>query len=77
LLAGTADADRILARLILAGDEIEAAFPALYHDGTGFGIAGVLDLFGSCVRWPCHEDDRDGGENEKAKKTKQHGDAPV
>src|SRR4029077_4240490 len=48
LLAGTADADRILARLILAGDEIEAAFPALYHDGTGFGIAGVLDLFGSC-----------------------------
>src|SRR5262249_60193336 len=30
LLAGVADTDRVLERLILAGDEIEAAFPALY-----------------------------------------------
>ena len=45
LLAGAADADRVLKRLILGGDEIEAAFPALYHDGTGLGFAGVLRPF--------------------------------
>src|SRR5262245_3503852 len=51
LLAGAADADRVLERLILAGDEIEAAFVALYHDGARLGIADVLDLFGSSARW--------------------------
>ncbi len=46
LLAGAADANRVVERLIIAGDEIEAAFPGLYQDGPGLGIAGVLDLFG-------------------------------
>ena len=77
LLAGTADADRVLARLILAGDEIEAAFLALYHDGAGLGIAGVWDLFGGGARRRGYEDDRGGGENEKTKEAKQHGGARV
>ena len=77
LLAGTADADRVFARLILAGDEIEAAFLALYHDGAGLGIAGVWDLFGGGARWRGHEDDRGSGENEKTKEAKQHGGARV
>src|SRR5262249_806150 len=80
LLAGAADADRVLERLILAGDEIEAAFVGLDHDGARLGIADVLDLFGSSARWRGHEDGWGGGENEKTKKakeTKQHGGAPV
>jgi hypothetical protein len=51
LLAGAADADRILERLILASDEIEAAFP----DGAELGVAGVLDLFGGGARWRGYE----------------------
>jgi hypothetical protein len=51
LLAGAADADRVLERLILAGDEIEAAVPSLYHDGAGLGVAIVLDFFGGGARW--------------------------
>jgi hypothetical protein len=39
LFAGAADADRVLERLILAGDEIEAAFLALDHDGARLGAA--------------------------------------
>jgi hypothetical protein len=31
-----------------------------------------LDLFGGGVRWRGREDDRGGGENEKAKEAKQH-----
>jgi hypothetical protein len=77
LLAGTADADWVLKRLILAGDEIEAAFLALYHDGAGLGIAGVWDLLGGGARWRAHEDYKGGGENEKTKKAKQHGGARV
>ena len=77
LLARTADSDRVLARLILAGDEIEAAFLALYHDSAGLGIAGVWDLLGGGARWRGHEDYRGGGENEKTKKAKQHGGARV
>src|SRR5262245_39985146 len=64
LLAGAANADRVLERMILAGDEIKPAFLALYHDGAGLGIPGVWDLFGGgACRQSC-EDDRGGGENE-------------
>src|SRR5262245_49318508 len=77
LLAGAADADRVLERLILAGDEIEAAFLALYHDGAGLGIAGVLDLFGRGAHRRGDEDDRSDGENEKTKEARQHGGAPA
>src|SRR5262249_49976132 len=76
LLTGAAHADRVLERLLLAGDEIEAAVPGLYHDGAGPGIAGVLDLFGGGARWRGHEDGGGGGENEKTKEAKQHGGAP-
>ena len=50
LLAGAANADRVLERLILAGDEIKASFPALYHDGAGLRVTGVWDLFGGGAR---------------------------
>lgn len=76
LLAGAAHADRVFERLILAGDEIKSAFPALYHDGAGLGFAGVLDLFVRGARWQGQKDDRGGGENEKAKEARQHGGVP-
>jgi hypothetical protein len=77
LFAGTADADRVLKRLFLAGDEIEAAFLALYHDGAGLGIAGEWDFLGGGARWRGHEDYGGGGENHKTKEAKQHGGAPA
>src|SRR5262249_4026636 len=46
LLARAANADRVLERLIFAGDEVEPAFLGLYHNRAGLGIAGVWDLFG-------------------------------
>ena len=76
LLAGASDADRVLERLTVAGDEIETALPALDHDGAGPGIAGVFDLLGS---GPCRGggEDHRGRENEKTKEAKQHGGAPA
>src|SRR5262249_23613335 len=50
LLAGAANADRVLERLVLAGDEIKASFRTLYHDAAGLGLTGVWDLFGRGAR---------------------------
>src|SRR5262249_40289575 len=77
LLAGATDADRVLERLVLAGDEIESAFLSLYHDGAGLGIAGIFDFFGDGARWRGHEDDRGGDENDETNEAKQHDGAPA
>jgi hypothetical protein len=74
LLAGAADADRVLERLLLPGDEKEAAFARLYNDGAGLGIAAVWYLFRDGMRWRSHENDSNGAK-EKVKIAKQHRDA--
>src|SRR5689334_8308321 len=74
LLAGAADADRVLERLLLPGDEIEGAFAGLYNDRAGLGFTGVWNLFRDGTRWRSHKNDSDGAE-EKVKIAKQHRDA--